>query len=54
MTYKTLLDKLSKLNQEQLNMDVTIYIHDEYYPATRLFISLDSDVLDDDHPVIMV
>jgi hypothetical protein len=57
MTYKELLAELQKLNEEQLNQDVTVYdcgINDEYYQASVEFVfaTEECDVLDIDHPII--
>jgi len=54
MTYKQLLQKLKNLNDEQLNMDVTVYQseYDEYFPANDFFINENSNVLDIKHPYI--
>jgi len=63
MTYKELLEMLSKLNQEQLNQTVTVHTHffgplglssDEYYPVSQCGIVCDTDVLDENHFVLMV
>jgi hypothetical protein len=56
MTYKELLEMLSKLNQEQLNQTVTMHHHfsDEYYPVSQCGIVCDTDVLDENHFVLMV
>lgn len=56
MTYAKLLERLSALNQEQLNQDVTIYVenNDEFYPVQNLAINVYSDVLDINHPFLEV
>ncbi len=50
MTYKDLLEILSELNEEQLNMDVTVYdsIDDEFFPIDEI-LTAENDVLDKDH-----
>ena len=56
MNYKELLEKLKKMDKEQLSSDVTIHdtLSDEYYSADGLFITKADDVLDKNHPVIDV
>lgn len=51
-TYKDLLNKLNKMNESQLNSDITIYNDDEYRKATLVFADESVDVLDDGHPII--
>ena len=56
MTYKELLNQLSKLNEEQLNQDVAIWDedNDEFYQqdVDLLFVDNTQDVLDVNHPII--
>ena len=54
MTYRELAAFLSTLSEEQLNMDVTVYDtqQDEYFMSAGLSVVADTDVLDDNHPVI--
>ncbi len=57
MTYRDLLNKLQKLNEEQLNQDVCIwdsYGQDEFYQESVEFMFADDtqDVLDVGHPII--
>ena len=52
ITYRDLLNKLQKLNEEQLNSDITILNNDEYYKATLVFTDKQVDILDEGHPVI--
>jgi hypothetical protein len=55
MKYKDLLNKLQKLNESQLNSDLTILnIHDMEFYKGKLFFSDDNtnDILDNDHPYI--
>lgn len=54
MTFRELMVELSKLTDEQLDMDVVVYVtyDDEYHPVTKLSISNSDncDVLDNNHP----
>jgi hypothetical protein len=56
MTYKELLSELQKLNEEQLNSDVTIYepCADEFWQdkVELVFATEECQVLDVDHPII--
>lgn len=56
MTYRELLEKLSKLSNDQLdNMDVTIRdVNGEYFPAEFEICGPCSDVLDPNHPLLVV
>ena len=53
-TYRNLLIALSKLNDEQLDCDLTVYDEktDEYHAVRLDIIITNEDVLDTDHPVI--
>ena len=53
MTYRELIETLEKLTEEQLNCTVTVedLYHEEYYGAD-FDIVIESDVLDEDHPII--
>ena len=53
ITYRDLLNKLQKLNENQLNSDITILNNDEYYKATLVFTDKRVDILDEGHPVIV-
>ena len=53
MTYKDLLNKLQKLNEEQLNSDLTVQIDYEFYKATMYITDHKIDILDEGHPVIV-
>ena len=55
MTYKELLEKLSELNEEQLSCHVTVFdvLWDEFFHASKLDCNLDTDVLDENHPVLV-
>lgn len=56
MTYKELLNQLSKLNEEQLNTDVTVCdSYDEFFKVKGLYF-IDpkfDDVLDPGHPYFL-
>lgn len=57
MTYQGLFDALKVLTEEQLQSDVTIYdmSEDEYYPVNDISFTIGgSDVLDDNHPILIV
>ena len=55
MTYKELQQELNKLSNEQLNMDITIRIEDEYYPMKKFEItSKEPDILDGNHPALAI
>ena len=54
ITYRDLLNKLQKLNEAQLNSDITILSRDgEYYKAGLFFTDKTVDILDEGHPVIV-
>lgn len=53
MTYKELLQQLQKLNEEQLNQDVTVCdVEEEYFAVLGLYFANPAfnDVLDAGHP----
>ena len=53
MTYRELIEQLEKLTKEQLDCTVTIEdINYEEYYAGDFDIVVESDVLDEDHPVL--
>ena len=53
MTYRELIEQLEKLTEEQLNCTVTVEdINYEEYHAGNFDIVVESDVLDEDHPVL--
>lgn len=56
ITYKTLLNLLNRMSDEQLDCDVTIYddVADEYLPGEMLICGHQHDVLDDGHPYLRV
>ena len=53
ITYRDLLNKLKKLNDAQLNSDITVQIDDEFYKATMYLTDNKIDILDEGHPVIV-
>ena len=53
ITYRDLLNKLQKLNENQLNSDITVQIGDEFYKATMYLTDNNIDILDEGHPVIV-
>jgi len=56
MTYKNLLDFIQTLAPEQLNQTVSIFNceQDEYYPAHDATFTVGDDVLDDNHPILLI
>jgi len=56
MTYKELLERLKGLSEEQLNCDVTVYddYGDEYHGWVEFGIVEETDVLDKDHPILIL
>ena len=56
MTYLQLANEISKMTDEQVACDVTVYVggQDEYYPVDEIVINNDTDVLDENHPVIVI
>lgn len=54
MTYKELLAKLQNLTDEQLGDTVTIFIGDEYYPISHSEVIEETDVLDENHFLLVV
>ena len=53
ITYRDLLNKLQKLNENQLNSDITVQIDSEFYKATMYLTDNKIDILDKGHPVIV-
>jgi hypothetical protein len=53
ITYRDLLNKLQKLNEAQLNSDITVQIDSEFYKATMYLTDNRIDILDEGHPVIV-
>lgn len=54
MTYKELLNFLSKLSEEQLNTTVTVFTGQEFYPSEEVRIAQGADILDDGVPYICI
>jgi hypothetical protein len=54
MTYRDLLNMLSKMDEETLNQNVTVGFQDEFYPAKVGFADDNQSVLDVGHPFIAV
>lgn len=58
MTYRELLATLNKLSDDQLDMDVSVYIEDldEFHPTTGVGIAsaILTDVLDEGHPYLII
>lgn len=56
MTYQNLLELLQTLDHEQLKMNVSIYdpTIEEYYTVCGFGITNENDVLDEDHPFIIL
>jgi len=57
MTYRELLTILNQLDNEQLEMDVTVCENtpfDECGQIRCLGIVIDTDILDDGHPIIII
>ena len=52
ITYRDLLNRLKKLNEDQLNSDITVQIDSEFYKATMYLTDKEVDILDEGHPVI--
>ena len=55
LTYRELLAIINQLTPEQLDMTATVYdgANDEYLPINAME-TADTDVLDDNHPVLIV
>ena len=56
MTYRELADRLSDLNDEQLDCDITVRLDEteEYLPAGFDIVGPDVDELDEGHPVLFI
>ena len=56
MTYKKLQRELTRLTDEQLDTDVTILITDveEFYQVKVLDFTEEGDVLDAEHPILII
>lgn len=55
-TYRQLLEALQELSQEELDMHVSIYdaTNEEYYPLNYTSKTEVDDVLDADHPIMVI
>ena len=55
-TYRQLLEALLELSQEELDMNVTIYdfTNEEYYPLNYTGKTEGDDVLDANHPIMII
>jgi hypothetical protein len=55
MTFRELLVKLQSLTEDQLDMDAVVLRDDvlEFIPVSKLTMVLETDVLDETHPVII-
>tara|TARA_X000001388_G_scaffold66086_1_gene52798 strand:+ start:86 stop:283 length:198 start_codon:yes stop_codon:yes gene_type:complete len=55
-TYRQLLEALWELTEEQLDLNVTIYDfqNEEYYPLNYTSTTVGDDVVDDEHPVLII
>jgi hypothetical protein len=55
MTFRELLVKLQALTEDQLDMDAVVLRDDvlEYVPVSKFTVVLETDVLDETHPVIV-
>ena len=61
MTYRELAEYISKLNDEQQDSDVTVYVMGagEFYPLVPNYPvseakEIDNDVLDEGHPYLVI
>ena len=54
MTFERLKQFVNSLDREQLSMDVTIRINNEFVPAYGVMIAEEDDVLDANHPYLTV
>ena len=56
MTYGELGEEILKMNPEQLNMDISAYLiaEDEYFQVSKLKFTRFADVLDKNHPYLVV
>ena len=54
MTYKELKAHIEVMDKEQIEMDVVIFNTDdgEYIPIKDIDFTVESDVVDDNHPVL--
>lgn len=56
LTYREVLAALQSMNQEQLDMNVTVFLPDvtEYFPVHALETTTECDVLDENHPYFVL
>lgn len=54
MTYRDLFNLLSKMNDENLDQNVTVEFDGEFYPAKIGFADDNQSVLDEGHPFLAV
>ncbi len=55
VTYRELIEQLEKLTEEQLDCTVTVHhLHHEEYHGADFDIVVESDVLDEDHPILTI
>ena len=56
MTYEELKKHIEVMDKEQLQQDVTIYdtLDDEYYPVNDINLASSTDVLDINHPFLII
>jgi hypothetical protein len=56
MTYHELKNWVNALQPEDLDLDVTVYVprEDEYFAVVDVDRTVETDVMDDDHPVLIM
>jgi|15BtaG_2_1085339.scaffolds.fasta_scaffold07904_4 hypothetical protein len=54
MTYGELIQALDKLSFTQLEENLVVKIGDEYIPVKGLTLSPEDDVLDKNHPILII
>ena len=60
LTYRDLLNELTKLNNEQLDSNLAVHLlnNEEFYSSSNGCVDFDftvgDDILDDNHPVFLV
>jgi len=54
-TYRQMGEKIKEMNDEQLDSNITVYVEneEEFYPADLRIVKED-DVLDENHPIIVI
>jgi hypothetical protein len=55
-TYAQLAELISKMTNEQKQMNVTVYLQgpDEFVPVQMVNVTTDTDVLDENHPYLVI